>query len=174
MDLLLASYYWSDRHHAWAYVLIGALGSAIGGLLPFLLGRAGGELFLLKRIDRARYEQLRNRFEKQEFLALLIPSCLPPPTPWKPLVFAAGVFEMRLAPFMLAVFLGRCIRFGVAALFTVLYGPQFIAEGGRLFHEHAHLLFGLIALALVAVAVYALRSAFGRCKPRIRAEEYEN
>ena len=153
---------------------MGALGSSIGGLLPFLLGRAGGELFLLKRIDRNRYEQLRNRFEKQEFLALLIPSCLPPPTPWKPLVFAAGVFKMRLALFMLAVFLGRCVRFGVPALLTVLYGPQFVAEGGRLVHEHTHLLLGLLALALVAVAVYALRSAFALRKPRARAGEFEN
>ena len=62
MDFLLATYIWNDRSHAWLYVLMGAVGSAIGGLLPFLLGRAGGELFLLKRIDRARYERLRNRF----------------------------------------------------------------------------------------------------------------
>jgi uncharacterized membrane protein YdjX (TVP38/TMEM64 family) len=69
------------------------------GWFPFLLGRAGGELFLMKRIDRARYEQLRDRFEKQEFLAMMIPSILPPPTPWKLFVFAAGVFEMKITRF---------------------------------------------------------------------------
>ena len=64
------------------------------GLLPYILGRAGGELFLLKRVNRERYDRLRIRFEKQEFLAMAIPSMLPPPTPWKLFVFAAGVFEM--------------------------------------------------------------------------------
>ena len=72
-----------------------AAGSAVGGLLPYGLGRAGGELFLLKRINRQRFEAMRTRFESQEFWALAIPSMLPPPTPWKVVVFAAGVFEMR-------------------------------------------------------------------------------
>ncbi len=44
----------------------------------------------MKRINRARYEQLRDRFEKQEFLAMMIPSILPPPTPWKLFVICGG------------------------------------------------------------------------------------
>ena len=64
----------------------------------------------MKRINRGRFEQLRDRFEKQEFLAMMIPSILPPPTPWKLFVIAAGVFEMRLSTFLLAVFVGRVIR----------------------------------------------------------------
>ena len=71
-------------------------GSAIGSLLPYYLGRAGGELFLLKRINRKRYEQLRDRFEKQEFLAIMIPAMMPPPMPVKLFEFAAGVFEMKV------------------------------------------------------------------------------
>ncbi len=176
MDLLLASYYWTDRRHAWAYVLMGALGSAVGGLLPFLLGRAGGELFLLKRIDRARYEQLRNRFEKQEFLALLIPSMLPPPTPWKLFAFAGGVFEVRVLTFMLAVFLGRVVRFGVTAVLTVRYGPQFIGEAGGLLHRHTHALFTVLGLLLLLIALWAVRKGLGRRRgPEMhRAGEFEN
>ena len=69
----------------------------IGSLVPFAIGRAGGELFLLKRINRERYERIRDRFERQEFLAIMIPAMLPPPTPLKLFEFAAGVFEMKLA-----------------------------------------------------------------------------
>ncbi len=176
MDLLLAGYYWTDGRHAWAYVLMGALGSAVGGLLPFLLGRAGGELFLLKRIDRARYEQLRNRFENQEFLALLIPSMLPPPTPWKLFAFAGGVFEVRVLTFMLAVFCGRVVRFGVTAVLTVLYGPRFIGRLGGLLHRHAHVLFSVLGLLLLLIALWAVRKGLGRRRvgtPR-RAGEFEN
>ena len=104
MDLILATYVWADKKHFYLYVIASAAGSALGGLVFFLLGRAGGELFLMKRIDRARYEQLRDRFEKQEFLAMMIPSILPPPTPWKLFVIAAGVFEMKLSTFLMAVF----------------------------------------------------------------------
>jgi membrane protein YqaA with SNARE-associated domain len=123
MDLLIAGWVWNDRVHFWLYCLMAAAGSAVGGLLPYGLGRAGGELFLLKRINRERYEQLRTRFEKQEFLAMVIPSMLPPPTPWKLFVFAAGVFEMRIVAFMLAVFCGRMIRWLVLSLLVLKLGP---------------------------------------------------
>jgi membrane protein DedA with SNARE-associated domain len=91
--------------------------------LPYGLGRAGGELFLLKRIDRLRFESMRDRFERQEFLAVMIPSMLPPPTPWKIFIFGAGVFEMHVAPFLLAVLCGRMIRWLVLSLLVIKLGP---------------------------------------------------
>jgi membrane protein YqaA with SNARE-associated domain len=123
MDLLIAGWVWKDQSHFWAYCLAASVGSAIGGLLPYSLGRAGGELFLLKRVNRERFDQLRVRFEKQEFLALAIPSALPPPTPWKLVVFAAGVFEMRVLPFMVAVFCGRLVRWLILSLLVLKLGP---------------------------------------------------
>ena len=123
MDAILAVYIWNDKSHFWLYCLLAAAGSAIGGLLPYGLGRAGGELFLLKRINRERFEQLRTRFERQEFLAVMIPSMLPPPAPWKVFVFASGVFEMRVLPFMLAVFAGRMFRWLILSLLVLKLGP---------------------------------------------------
>jgi membrane protein YqaA with SNARE-associated domain len=153
MDLILAGYVWADKRHFYLYVIVAAAGSALGGLVPFLLGRAGGELFLMKRIDRGRYEQLRDRFEKQEFLALMIPSILPPPTPWKLFVFAAGVFEMKVSTFVLSVFVGRVIRDMITAVLTIEYGPQIVNIAGRLASQHrAALLAGLAVL--VAALVY--------------------
>ena len=66
------------------------------------------------------------RFEKQEFLAMMIPSILPPPTPWKLFVFAAGVFEMKIGTFMLSVFVGRVIRYSITAILTIKYGPEIV------------------------------------------------
>jgi membrane protein YqaA with SNARE-associated domain len=155
MDLFLAGYVWADKEHFYFYVIVAAAGSAVGGLVFFLLGRAGGELFLMKRINRTRFEQLRDRFEKQEFLALMIPSILPPPTPWKLFVIAAGVFEMRLVTFMLAVFVGRVIRNLVTALLTIEYGPEIVNIAARLATRHKlALVAGLVAF--LALLVYWL------------------
>jgi membrane protein YqaA with SNARE-associated domain len=164
MDLIVAGYVWNDPRHFYLYVLMAALGSAIGGLLPYLIGRAGGEIFLMKRIDRERYEKMRDRFERQEFLALLIPSMLPPPTPWKLFVFAAGVFEMRIRDFLIAVFAGRIIRFTALSLLTIRYGPEIVHEVGEMMHRH---LFGTLiglALLLIVLALVMLRKSMGKDK----------
>jgi membrane protein YqaA with SNARE-associated domain len=148
MDLILAGYVWADKGHFWLYCLLASAGSAIGGLLPYGLGRAGGELFLLKRVNRERYERMRARFENQEFLAMMIPSMLPPPTPWKAFVFAAGVFEMRVVPFMLAVFCGRMVRWMVLSFLVLKLGPGGVClvvdaeeacrQAGRLKYFHCY------------------------------------
>ena len=146
MDAIMAIYVWNDKGHFWLYCLMAATGSAIGGLLPYGLGRAGGELFLLKRVNRERYERMRTRFESQEFLAMMIPSMLPPPTPWKAFVFAAGVFEMRVAPFMLSVFCGRLVRWLVLSLLVLKLGPG--AEA--LVAHHALALLGIVGVLALA------------------------
>jgi membrane protein YqaA with SNARE-associated domain len=149
MDAILAVYIWNNKPQFWLYCVLAAAGSAVGGLLPYGLGRAGGELFLLKRINRARFERLRARFESQEFLAVMIPSMLPPPAPWKMFVFASGVFEMRITLFMLAVFAGRLVRWLILAALVLKLGP-----GAVLLVEHHALLLvaAVCGMALIGFA----------------------
>ena len=78
--------------------------STVGSLLPYYIGRLGGEQFLLKKINRERYERMRDRFESQEFLAIMLPAMSPPPVPLKLFEFCAGVFEMKPVTFLLATF----------------------------------------------------------------------
>jgi membrane protein YqaA with SNARE-associated domain len=155
MDAFIAFYAWHDAHRFYLYVIMASIGSAIGGLVPYFIGRAGGEIFLLKRINRAKFQAMRDRFEHQEFLAILIPSMLPPPTPWKLFVFGAGVFEMRVVTFMLAVFTGRLIRFGVESLLVIHYGPEIMHEMYILTHRHMIALLTGLAIAIALIVFYA-------------------
>jgi membrane protein YqaA with SNARE-associated domain len=164
MDPLIATWAWNDHRHAYLYVLMAAAGSAIGGLIPFLLGRAGGELFLLRRIDRTRYEAMMARFEKQEFLAMAIPSAMPPPTPWKAFVFGAGVFEMKIWHFMLAVFTGRLVRFGVEAALTIKYGPEIVNVVGDLFKHHLTVTLVVLAALLGLLLLWVLRKRYRKAE----------
>ena len=154
MDAILALYVWNDKNHFWLYCLLAASGSAIGGLLPYGLGRAGGELFLLKHVNRKRYERMRTRFESQEFLAVMIPSMLPPPAPWKICVFAAGVFEMRMVPFMLSVFTGRMVRWLILSLLVLKLGPGAV---GMVAHHSLTLVAIVGGLAVIGFAWWWMR-----------------
>jgi membrane protein YqaA with SNARE-associated domain len=149
MDAYLAISIWNDPRRFLLYVVLAAVGSSIGGLLPYLLGRGGGELFLLKRINREKFDAMRRRFEKQEFLAVMIPSMLPPPAPWKVFIFASGVFEMRVVPFMAAVFAGRLVRWLILSLLVLKLGP-----GAADIVAH-HAVSTVAAVGAIAVAGFA-------------------
>jgi uncharacterized membrane protein YdjX (TVP38/TMEM64 family) len=139
-----------------------AAASALGSLAPYYVGRAGGELFLLKRMNRERYERLRDRFEKQEFLAIMIPAMLPPPTPMKVFEFAAGVFEMRPALYATAIFVGKFIQFLVCALITIFYGPQLIHGLTGMAKRHAGLTWSVLSLLLVTVGIWFSSKLFAK------------
>ena len=162
MDGVVIGYVAVDHRKFLLYCLMAAGASAFGSLVPYYVGRAGGELFLLKRINRARYEQLRDRFERQEFMAIMIPAMMPPPMPIKLFEFGAGVFEMKPLPFLLAIFTGKFIQFLACALITVFYGPEIAHAARRAFHEHFGVAVAVLAAVGVAVGIYVLLKLFDK------------
>lgn len=152
----------ANPHKFLLYPLLAAGASAVGSLVPFYIGRLGGELFLLGKINRERYERLRDRFEEQEFLAILIPAMGPPPTPFKLFEFCAGVFEMKPLTFVSAAFLGKVVQFTLYATLTHLYGPAVVDLIFRTVRSHAHLLLFVVGLLLLMLAVWVVRKVFDR------------
>jgi membrane protein YqaA with SNARE-associated domain len=164
MDGIVIGYVASEPHKFLLYSIMAAAASAIGSLVPFYIGRAGGELFLLKRINRERYERIRDRFERQEFLAIMVPAMLPPPTPLKLFEFAAGVFEMKPMPFVLAIFCGKLTQFLVCSLLTIWFGPTLLHTIRHVLHRHMGLVIGVAIAALLGLIFYVVRRTFDRRK----------
>jgi membrane protein YqaA with SNARE-associated domain len=162
LDAMVVEYVVRDHAKFLIYCFTAAFGAAIGSLLPYYLGRAGGELFLLKRINRTRYEQLRDRFEKQEFLAILIPAMMPPPFPVKIFELAAGVFEMKPLWFFCAIMLGKFVRFVIVSLIIMIYGPAIFHTMIRTLHRHQDLMLVIVGIIAVLLVVYVLRKIFDR------------
>lgn len=162
LDGVLIGYIHTNPKRFFFYCLMGACAAAVGSLVPFFVGRAGGELFLLKRINRERYERLRDRFERQEFFAIMIPSMGPPPTPLKVFQFAAGVFEMKPTTFVLASFVGKFIQFLACALLYLWFGPTIFRTTTYFMHNHLNLMLGLLGFGLVLLALWVARKVFDR------------
>ena len=163
-DLVLIGYVAANHSKLVLYCFTAALGSALGSLIPYYIGRAGGELFLLKRINRERYEQLRDRFARQEFFVIAIPAMMPPPFPLKFFEFAAGVFEMKPLPFAAAIFTGKFIRFLLFSIVTVLYGSAIVHAFHREYHEHVGLALAGLGVLLVLLGIYIARKLFDRTR----------
>jgi membrane protein YqaA with SNARE-associated domain len=161
LDAMVAEYVVRNHAGFLIYCVTAAFGTAVGSLLPYYLGRAGGELFLLKRINRARYEQLRDRFEKQEFFAIMVPAMMPPPFPVKIFELAAGVFEMKPLWFFSALMLGKFIRFVVVSLIIMVYGPAIFHTMMRTVHHQGLMMVG-VGIVVVLILVYVVRKVFDR------------
>ncbi len=162
MDSVIIGYVISNHAKFLLYCLMAAACSAIGSLVPFYIGRAGGELVLLKRINRERYERMRDRFERQEFFAMMIPAMLPPPTPLKLFQFAAGVFEMKAVPFITAMFLGKLVQFLVCAVIVLWFGPALFHSLQHAMQRHLGVVIGCALFALLLLVFYFVRKVFDR------------
>ncbi len=149
LDAVVAGYVYTHPSKFFLYVVLAASGSAIGSIVLYLVGYTGGEVLLRRKLTPERFSQIHASFEKHEFWALMFPSMLPPPTPFKLFVLAAAAFEMRFRDFMAAIFAGRFIRFLILSLLTIKFGPQFVEVVGNLVRHHFKLVLLAIAVGFV-------------------------
>jgi len=129
--------YVAQNHARWLlFVVMAAAGSALGSLVVYGIGYAGGEELLRKRLSAQRFEKMHDAFDKHPFWSLMFPSMLPPPTPFKAFALAAAVAEMSIWHFLGAIFLGRTIRFLILAILVIKFGPGVVHTLRIFFTEH--------------------------------------
>jgi membrane protein YqaA with SNARE-associated domain len=163
LDAIVGGYVYAAPRRFLLLSFLAAAGSALGSIVIYWIGYKGGEVLLLKRIGQERFNKIRASFERHEFLALMVPSMLPPPTPFKLFVLSAGIAEMRFSHFLGAIFLGRFTRFLILSLLVVRYGPEIIGFVAGLVHTHARVVLAVLAaLALLAWWLWRLRKRNGR------------
>ena len=132
------------------YATLPTLGSIAGCYVLYSMARRGGEAFLRKRLHDRHVDRYLGIFRKYGLFAVAIPSILPPPVPFKVFVLAAGAAGVRRTDFLIAVAIGRGVRyFGEAAL-AAWYGPaaiDFLHENARAFTIGLVAFIGAAALA---------------------------
>lgn len=159
-DFLVISYSIRAPARMPYYALMATLGSLAGSLFLYFLAKKGGEVLFRKSASR-RAERIRAWVDRNDFLSIAIPSILPPPMPFKAFVLAAGVFQMRLRTFVLALALGRGIRYLAEGILAVRYGER---AWDWLKQHPAE--FTLILLVFVAVSWMVTRFAFRPLPPQ--------
>jgi membrane protein DedA with SNARE-associated domain len=98
------------------------MGSVLGCLILYSVGRRGGSPLLRRKFSQENIERAEKLFEKYGILTVVIPSILPPPMPFKIFVLGAGVFRLRTMEFLIAVLIGRTIRYSMWGILAVVYG----------------------------------------------------
>jgi membrane protein YqaA with SNARE-associated domain len=105
------------------YALMAVTGSVLGCVVLYFIARSGGEAFFRRKAG-GRADSIRQAVEKNGFGGMLVAALLPPPTPFKFFVLAAGVFRVPVWSFASAIALARVIRYFGIGYLAVRYGDN--------------------------------------------------
>ena len=133
------------------YATMAATGSVLGCVLLYFLALKAGEAAFHAKAGK-RGAKIRHWVEQNGFVGMLVAALLPPPTPFKFFVLAAGVFRVPLWSFTSAIALARAVRYFAVGYLAVKYGSQALPFLG----SHKLLVAGVL-IVLVAVSYGASR-----------------
>lgn len=103
------------------YVVMTIVGSTTGCSLLYGLGKRGG-MFMRRRLSPERIKRAEALYQRWGIWSVVIPSLLPPPTPFKVFVLSAGLFKIPYRRFLAAVVAGRSLRYFLWGILAVIYG----------------------------------------------------
>lgn len=131
------------------YALMATVGSVIGGFVTYRLARKGGKETLERKFPVRTLAKVYRIFGQWGFWAIAIAALLPPPAPLVPFLFAAGAMQYSVKKFLVALTLGRTVRYSLLAFVAAHYGRRVVT----VITQHGHpVLMAVIGLTTAAVA----------------------
>lgn len=134
------------------YAVMATIGAVIGAYVTYRLARKGGEGALAKRLKPETLQRVQQLFDRWGLGALAIPAMLPPPVPMVPFVLAAGAMEYPVKKFLVAMALGRSVRYTILAFLAARYGRHVFSSLAK----NAHPMPILVTVLIFAVAIGVL------------------
>jgi len=156
-DLLLIALVSANRDSLiWiAYVIASALGSVVGVFFIDLIMRKAGETGLERFVSKKRIDKLKAKLENKAGITVFVATLIPPPFPFTPAVMTASALQSPRGQLLLAVFLGRLLRFGIEAVLALYFGRQVLAFMNS--DVVTYIVYGLIGIGVVLSTLSLLR-----------------
>lgn len=137
------------------YAFSATFGSLLGCSLLYFAARKGEEMWLEKSTRAARFVRVHQLVERFETPVVLVAALLPPPAPFKLVILASGLLKLRYDRFLVALLIGRSVRYFGEGWLIVRYGRQawvWLVSIGPV----------ILGLALFSLAVALLVNRFRR------------
>lgn len=151
LDLLTAWLAAGNPDLWWYYAVMSTVGSLIGALITYQMGRKLGEAWIEKKIGAARLKKIKSAIEHHGVGSIFVSTIAPPPfpTPW--FFLGAGAFSLSAKKFAGSAVTGRLLRYGLLTMVAAHYGRHFLKY---LRHPMHYLLISLIVTAsLIAASI---------------------
>jgi membrane protein YqaA with SNARE-associated domain len=133
------------------YAFMATVGSVIGGFVTYRLARKGGKETLERKFPARTLEKVYRSFARWGFGAIAIVALLPPPAPMVAFVCAAGAMQYSMKSFLMALTLGRIVRYSLLAFLAARYGRLVLTVISQHGHPVLIAVIGLIAVAMAAL-----------------------
>jgi len=150
------------------YCTMTTLGSILGCLALFTVGRKGGQVLLRKKFAEDKIEKVARWYARYGILAVMIPSILPPPTPFKIFVLFAGAFRISVGKFIFAITAGRGFRYFLEGFLAVKYGE---AAKDYMHQNYPYIALGVVALIVIGALAYFLYRRYRAAKPPAKSAQ---
>lgn len=146
-------------HHEpwWYYAIMATIGGVLGGYVTYRLGLKGGKEALERKLSKKRADQVCGIFHRYGFWSVAVSAVCPPPTPIVPMLIAAGALQYPRRKFLVALALGRGVRYTLLAYLGFHYGRHILRWLGRYYQPLLYVLIALVVAGGLVALYYWLR-----------------
>lgn len=106
----------------WLYAILATIGSVIGAMVTYWIGRKVGEHGLTRLMKPGRLERVRRRVSEQAAVNVAALAIIPPPFPFTAFVLASGAFGSHAWTFFTTLAGVRVVRFLAEGGLAAIYG----------------------------------------------------
>ena len=128
-DALLIALCMANPPMSFLYAVVCSLGSVLGGIFGYGLGRIGGRPLLERWVSAERIQLVQRYYQRWDVWAVAVAGFTP--IPYKVFTITAGAFLLDFIRFVIASILSRSARFFLVAGLFYFFGPainQFISR----------------------------------------------
>ncbi len=146
-DALILLLAWHRPAMTFLIVIAATVGSTLGCLVLYGIGRKGGEK-ALSRFNPDKCARIEQKMQEHGIWAIVAAVIAPPPFPTKLVILAAGVLRTGKTRVAAGAFAGRLVRYGILGYLAARFGDQ----AAQMIKDH----YPLLSLLLIGGILLAL------------------
>ena len=144
----------------WLYALLATVGSLLGAMVTFWIGRKVGEHGLTLLVKPSRLERVRNRVSHHAGVGVAALGIIPPPFPFTAFVLASGAFGCNRWTFFSTLAGVRLVRFLAEGALAAVYGRRILLwMQSTVFEVIVGILIGLAIIGTIVSGIALYRGS---------------
>lgn len=158
-DIILISFVIAKQTVLWAAlaVLTATAGSMLGAMASYRIGHRGGGELLRRRFPTGLLQRVEGWTQRLGAIPVGVAAIMPPPFPYAPFVFSAGILQVPKNHFRFSVAAGRGIRYTLDAALALYLGRHLLNHPYRFYRQALGPVLIVLAIGLLVWGIIRLQ-----------------